>query len=989
MRPTTCAVLMLLCCLFWNHGLAGAGTDPNDAMQKLVAVYRTAPQGYPEGKDERGIPYAQPDTSVWFRWHFYNDEAVRRFEDAKMLAHVDPFNPLEGQGVSVGRGTVPTFSFVAEHVTEGKQALRVDFPAEAVRERREIRVKGVAGLPAIQLPTVCLGANYRWLKFDAFNSSAEDVHVLACGVPFVLAPGANVVTVKTADASGYLGDLANPGNFIAVTVAVTAPARDVSLFLDNVRVEQEVPDVISRKGRYLHFSAKGDGTWVTWPGASPLLEDTLYGPTQPFGWTEPPKTRRHSGLSFRSHECAVIWNRSLNPDVPFRIDVADGRWGIYVVANPVQGFDWSRGGTIKVNGEPHVLIPPRSKEELRLMAFGGEAWDFRPGSCVWEALVRPAYFPPTNVVWADATEGRLLLELPRAVAYRMLMVFPEKDKEEALREIGRVNLLMAESWDTAHPWVKGPDAERARYIGFHDEAAHPETLRGRLEALELTDEDFRRGFKLFHRGLTDAVYPDTVPTPEEAAVKELHGIAAPGERTWVTLGLLPLAECRNLQVRWQGLAAANGTRIPAAPGDVRVARYQQKCMEYGHHNHAYNYQEHYLVLRPKLDLYLGAARRTYVEIAVPPGTAAGRYTGRLSILSAEGQTLASVPVTLDVLPIGLKEPDVFRCVGGASPVLKDFGINVCSGDYDEAVKQGFKAFVHKPYFARTLYKGKDLGSQWGDFSRNKAALQEMCREGRAGKGPRAFFYGDQFGSSLLAEARAKPFFDGLLREIPELEVLNVNVPAFRNPAFQWGGGAPGAPEALKAARDAGKGFWFFDWVRYSKEQAARFSSGLWMWRIGATGLWMTFAAGGDFHYGTAKETYPWWPYYTLLGVVGGNYCGAVIESMEPGVMNPSRDLVLVAEGANDYRYVHTLESAISETEAAGKENTALASAKKFLEQLNAELSLDLSVYYETRFGAYAENWYPRKDNPWTGQKFSDTRRQCAEHIVALQRVLGP
>ena len=48
------------------------------------------------------VPYAQPDTSAWFRWHFYNDDAVERFDNAKMDTHVEPCNSLEGKGVSHG-----------------------------------------------------------------------------------------------------------------------------------------------------------------------------------------------------------------------------------------------------------------------------------------------------------------------------------------------------------------------------------------------------------------------------------------------------------------------------------------------------------------------------------------------------------------------------------------------------------------------------------------------------------------------------------------------------------------------------------------------------------------------------------------------------------------------------------------------------------------------------------------------------------------------
>lgn len=952
---------------------------PLDALAKLGAVYKTAPQGYPTGKDERGTPYAQPDTGVWYRWHFYHDDAIPRCADAKMVPHADAYNLLEGEGVSADVGV--KFAFGTEHVTAGKQALRVEFPGGT---DKEVRIKAVAGLPAQQLPNICLGSNYRWLKFDAFNPAAKDVGIRACGVPFVLCPGANVVAVKTADASGYK-DGANPGNFSHVTVALTAPAKDATLFLDNVRLEQEKPTTLSGPGRYLHFSAKGDGTWVQWPGATPLLADTLYSAEQKFGWTEPAKTRAHSGLSFRSHENGVIWGRCVGADASFRVDVPSGRHGIYLMANPVNGFDWQQGATLKVNGKPHVLIRPKKPEDVHRLAFGGETWDFQPGACVWEALVRPAFFPPTETIYADAVDGRLLLEMPKGVALRMLMVFPEKDREAALKEIGRFNFLMAESWDVAHPWVKGDFAERGKYIGFHDEAAKPETIPERLQALRLTSSDFKAGFKLFARGLEEAVYPDTVPTPEEAAVKELRGFATPGQRTWLTLGLLPLGERKDLRITWEGLTGPNGTRIPA--GTVRVARQQQKCMEYGHHNHAYNYQEHYLVPRPQLELHPGAARRLYLEITVPAKAPAGEYSGRLAIVSAQGETVAAVPVHLEVLPLTLREPEVFWCTEGSNPLLKNYGINTCTGDHDEAVKQGFKAFALFPYYQRNSYKGKDLGS-WPAFAKNQALLKEMCDAGRAGKGPRAFFRGSPAGSYWLAEPASKPFFDGLLKEIPELEVLNVNVPTFQNPAYKYGQARPGAPAALKSARDAGKDFWFFDWVRYSKEQTARFSCGVWLWRTGASGRYTTFGSGGDYHYGTAKETYPGWGYYTHLGVVGGNYCGAVIESIDAGQFNPSRDLVLVAEGVNDYRYLHTLDAALASAEAAKKSGPALDAARKFRDALMAEVSLDLAAYYESRYGSYAENWYPRKDNPWSPARFARTRKSCAEHILALQKSAG-
>ncbi len=60
-------------------------------------------------------------------------------------------------------------------------------------------------------------------------------------------------------------------------------------------------------------------------------------------------------------------------------------------------------------------------------------------------------------------------------------------------------------------------------------------------------------------------------------------------------------------------------------------------------------------------------------------------------------------------------------------------------------------------------------------------------------------------------------------------------------------------------------------------------------------------------------------------------------------------------------------------------------ARKYVNDLRADLALDLTVYYESRAGAYGENWYPRPDNPWTTAKLTRTRRAIAAHIIALRK----
>lgn len=358
----------------------------------LLAVYATRPQGYPDDK-----AHARPDTSVPFRWHFYHEGAVEPFADAGMLPHAEVYNPLEGEGVEADPKGRVAWKFVKEHATRGGQALRVDYPADAIKDGKAVvRVRGLTTEPGRYLShrlkwlPNAFGPHFRWIKVDVFNPSMDEVRVRVHGVPMVLRPGANIVAVRTVDAV----DRGYAGVFMAIPVEVTAPARDVTLFIDNVRLEQELPAVMSRRGRLCHFPGREDAKAapVQWPGFTAVTADSLYAPERGFGWAGKAATRRNVGHSFRSCENGLLWGHAAGIDSPFRVDLPKGRYGVAILGAPGYGHPWSKVLTVKVNGKEHVLLPPRTDDELRRVALAGEAWDFRPGACLGGARP-PAAFP--------------------------------------------------------------------------------------------------------------------------------------------------------------------------------------------------------------------------------------------------------------------------------------------------------------------------------------------------------------------------------------------------------------------------------------------------------------------------------------------------------------------------------------------------------------------------------------------------------------------
>lgn len=967
----------------------------------LLEAYATRPQDYPAGK---GL--ARPDLAVPFRWHGYHEGAIDRWEPARMLPHAAPYDPLEGEGATADPKNGVRVLWVAEHRTEGKQALRADFPAEAIAAGKAlVRIHAIAGGPSfseylrkrgLMNTASCYGPHYRWIKLDAFNPTKKDVRIRVVGVPFVLPPGASTVAVKTTDAveRGYACV------FNSLPFEVVGPREDLTLFVDHVRMEQEVPEVISRRGRLFQFAARSEAEAppVVWPGFAPVEADTSWTVGRGFGWTKPRKTRLNTGHSFRSMENGILWGRSILIDSPFRVDLPNGRYGVYLFAAPGQGFSWPRGGVVRLNGREQTFLRPHDDSAVRRLALGGEWVDYRPGLCVWEALVRPAYYPPTTVVYADVTDKHLLIELPPNVSLHALMVFPEEEKEEALREIGRWHFLLAESWDVSHPWVKGRHAEAARYIGCHDEMAQPETIPGRLKALALTAADFERGFRLFVRGLTEQVYPDSIPTPAEASVQELTGFAAPGERECVTFGFLPLRAMSNLQVQVSDLIPADGSgRIAANQIDLRISRYHQKTMQYGHHNHDYNYQEHYLVRRPHFDLHPGAARRVYLDIAVPGDARPGKYAGQLRVTDKAGKTLAPLGITLEVLPLRLEDPPVHFASSLDEPALKDYGFNTFSTSFDRAAAQGYRGYLSNCGYGGVLVQRRTIG--WSNFIENKPLLAPLVEAGRDGKEPRGFFGGPAPGThgNPKASEVAQKFFAEVAREFPGIDLPGRSFPVYffrqGKQSFQvpheWivlaGPAMPDDPKLLEQAQTSGREFWYIDGIRHSKEQAGRFTFGLWIWRLGAKGRFTTLEAHLQYGGGTARESYRWEPYFTLLDVTTCNVDRAWKESLVEGAWNPCRDLVLLREGIDDYRYLHTLERHIAQAEKAPNPPRTLPAARKFLADLRSRVSLDLASYYEARSGAYGENWYMVPGNPWNTAKLNLVRREAAELIIALRK----
>ncbi len=111
----------------------------------------------------------------------------------------------------------------------------------------------------------------------------------------------------------------------------------------------------------------------------------------------------------------------------------------------------------------------------------------------------------------------------------------------------------------ARPQSTVPDG--AKEIPFVETAPEP----------ALTAQEKDRGYLLFQRPVTECIYPNTRPFPDER-IEALVGFATPGEFEPLTFALYPVRPLQNLKVRATSLTSTAG-EIPAASIDVRLATY--------------------------------------------------------------------------------------------------------------------------------------------------------------------------------------------------------------------------------------------------------------------------------------------------------------------------------------------------------------------------------------------------------------------------------
>lgn len=193
---------------------------------------------------------------------------------------------------------------------------------------------------------------------------------------------------------------------------------------------------------------------------------------------------------------------------------------------------------------------------------------------------------------------------------------------------------------------------------------------------DFSARDRSRGYALFARHWSEAIYPNTAPRSSELD-PILSIFASLGEYEPVTVSVRPLIDLANVKLLSGDLHCGSHV-IPAASIDVRWVRYMHVRPNYTRLD-SYHIAPDVLERRNSSKLRANENQRFWITIHVPDDAAPGDYRGHLAF-QVEGREGAKIPLRLRVLPIRLeKNPEHIHGMYYLDPLA-----NVRDGNSPEA-----------------------------------------------------------------------------------------------------------------------------------------------------------------------------------------------------------------------------------------------------------------------------------------------------------------
>lgn len=171
-----------------------------------------------------------------------------------------------------------------------------------------------------------------------------------------------------------------------------------------------------------------------------------------------------------------------------------------------------------------------------------------------------------------------------------------------------------------------------------------------------TEEEKKLGCILFSRPLVDPIYPETIPLPEERITK-VDGFGAWDQFVSLNFAIYPLVPLKNINVRVGDLRCGN-SNIPASEIQVRLVTYRDITYPTYNSKGSWRRLPEYLQPVTTCDAPAKEPQRYCLTVRVPKDLPEGSYTGKILVSHDDYSKAIVLPLSFQVLPFKpLRDPN--------------------------------------------------------------------------------------------------------------------------------------------------------------------------------------------------------------------------------------------------------------------------------------------------------------------------------------------
>ena len=575
-----------------------------------------------------------------------------------------------------------------------------------------------------------------------------------------------------------------------------------------------------------------------------------------------------------------------------------------------------------------------------------------------------------------------------------------------------------------------------RRVAFHDIWHEAPTEAEPIEPVSADER--RRGYVVSAVNYLDDVGPGSGPTAG-ASRSEVEIFAAKGEQEQASFCVYGLKDIRGVTFDVTDLRTEDGKVIPGTAVERGLVQFTPRRI-----GHGPKYDIAATVILPLRPTFVGVntCKQFWLTTRVPEDAEAGVYEGRIRISMVDGPP-TTMRLRLRVLPFKLTVPPVERffyfgtMISHARTLMGDFDEDA----YLESVRAEVRYLKANEFcLAQCLFNRRTNYIIWKDGKKGGEVvdvdigptykIMQIIKEEDAWPRDNVMVctvgnLNSDFGGHWKQRGREIsiefcPTPEGRAHFVRAVQIINEKAKKEGWPeiAFECGGeyakfrerGTKFVIAACSAFREAGvssaarihgpsgmeavkRGLIDYpepNWVLMT-------SRCLPVLKKNAKRLWFYNFAEGRFGYG-------WWCY--KHGVTRAAHEAGIYFHRQPGnifdnrwgdfpvgglptsltTFAPSLKLKRMAEGTDDYKYLHMMDQLIAEAKASGKPGAMRAAATASAWMAEQLASVPDSV---DDLSGRAE-WYNevRKGVSWYTGDFDKYRWQAAEHIMALQKRLG-